>query len=119
MSQIPSFYLIRNVQKKELSDGGCSGGVYTAIWDWCEDELDMDVRSSAPQTEDALDCVLLDGALAAELLAELQQQNLPELATQIAPDWDLPADAVESGLKTLRSHLEQAEGGAALLYEMT
>ena len=39
MSQIPSFYLIRNVQKKELSDGGCSGGVYTAIWDWCEDEL--------------------------------------------------------------------------------
>ena len=82
MSQIPSFYLIRNVQKKELSDGGCSGGVYTAIWDWCEDELD-------------------------------------ELATQIAPDWGLPADAVESGLKTLRSHLEQAEGGAALLYEMT
>ena len=70
----------------------------------------MDVRSRAPQTEDALDCVLL---------AELQQQNLPELATQIAPDWDLPADAVESGLKTLRSHLEQAEGGAALLYEMT
>ena len=57
MSQIPSFYLIRNVQKKELSDGGCSGGVYTAIWDWCEDELDMDVRSRAPQTEDALDCV--------------------------------------------------------------
>ena len=40
MSQIPSFYLIRNVQKKELSDGGCSGGVYTAIWDWCEDELE-------------------------------------------------------------------------------
>ena len=79
----------------------------------------MDVRPRAPQTEDALDCVLLDGALAAELLAELQQQNLPELATQIAPDWDLPADAVESGLKTLRSHLEQAEGGAALLYEMT
>ena len=75
----------------------------------------MDVRSRAPQTEDALDCVLLDGVLA----AELQQQNLPELATQIAPDWDLPADAVESGLKTLRSHLEQAEGGAALLYEMT
>ncbi len=36
----------------------------------------MDVRSRAPQTEDALDCVLLDGALAAELLAELQQQNL-------------------------------------------
>ena len=39
MSQIASFYLIKNNQRKELSDGNCSGAVYMAIWDWCESEL--------------------------------------------------------------------------------
>ena len=52
MSQIASFYLIKNNQRQELSDGDCSGAVYMAIWDWCESELDLDVRFPAPQTED-------------------------------------------------------------------
>ena len=39
MSQIASFYLIKNNQRQELSDGDCSGAVYMAIWDWCESEL--------------------------------------------------------------------------------
>ena len=56
MSQIASFYLIKNNQRQELSDGDCSGAVYMAIWDWCESELDLDVRFPAPQTEDTLDC---------------------------------------------------------------
>ena len=56
MSQIASFYLLKNNQRKELSDGNCSGAVYMAIWDWCESELDLDVRFPAPQTEDTLDC---------------------------------------------------------------
>lgn len=47
MSQIASFYLIKNNQRKELSDGNCSGAVYMAIWDWCEYELDLDVRFPA------------------------------------------------------------------------
>ena len=34
MSQIASFYLIKNNQRQELSDGDCSGAVYMAIWDW-------------------------------------------------------------------------------------
>ena len=45
--------------------------------------------------------------------------SLPELAAEIAPDWDLPTEAVQSGLETLRSHLELVQGDAALLYEMT
>ena len=64
MSQIASFYLLKNNQRKELSDGNCSGAVYMAIWDWCESELDLDVRFPAPQTEDTLDCALLEGELA-------------------------------------------------------
>ena len=99
MSQIPSFYLIRNVQKKNCPMVAAPAGFTRPSG--------TGVRTN------------WNGCSFPELLAELQQQNLPELATQIAPDWDLPADAVESGLKTLRSHLEQAEGGAALLYEMT
>ena len=106
MSQIASFYLIKNNQRQELSDGDCSGAVYMAIWDWCESELDLDVRFPAPQTEDTLDCAL-------------REQDLPELAAEIAPDWDLPTEAVQSGLNTLRSHLELVQGDAALLYEMT
>ena len=97
MSQIASFYLIKNNQRQELSDGDCSGAVYMAIWDWCESELD----------------------LASQLLAALREQDLPELAAEIAPDWDLPTEAVQSGLETLRSHLELVQGDAALLYEMT
>ncbi|OLA07108.1 MAG: hypothetical protein BHV90_04065 [Clostridiales bacterium 42_27] len=108
MSQIAFFYLLKDGQRQELSGGDCSGAVYMAIWDWCESELDLDVRFPAPQTEDTLDCALL----------ALREQDLPKLAAEIAPDWDLPAEAVQSGLETLRSHLELVQGDAALLYEM-
>ena len=97
MSQIASFYLLKDGRRQELSNGDCSGAVYMAIWDWCESELDLDVRFPAPQTEDT---------------------DLPELAAEIAPDWDLPTEAVQSGLETLRSHLELVQSDAALLYEM-
>ena len=119
MSQIASFYLLKDGQRQELSSSDCSGAVYMAIWDWCEYELGLDVRFPAPQTEDTLDCVLLEGELASNVLAALREQDLPELATEIAPDWDLPTETVQSGLKTLRSHLELVQGDIALLYEMT
>ena len=48
MSQIASFYLLKDGQRQELSNGDCSGEVYMAIWDWCESELDLDVRFPAP-----------------------------------------------------------------------
>ena len=118
MSQIATFYLIKNNQRQELSGGDCSGAVYMAIWDWCESELDLDVRFPAPQTEDTQDCALLEGELAEELLAELKEHDLLELAAEITPDWGLPTEAVHSGLETLLSHLELTQGGGALLYEM-
>lgn len=119
MSQIASFYLINNNMWQELSDGDCSGDVYMAIWDYCESELDIDVRFPAPQTEETLDCALMEGKLASDLLEALQNQNLPKLAAEIAPDWNLPVEAVESGLETLCSHLELVQEDTALLYEMT
>ena len=119
MSQIASFYLLKDGQRQELSNGDCSGAVYMAIWDWCESELDLDVRFPAPQTEDTLDCALLERDLAYNMLAALREWALPELAAEIAPDWDLPTEAVQSGLETLRFHLELVQGDAALLYEMT
>lgn len=118
MSQIATFYLIKNNQRQELSGGDYSGAVYMAIWDWCEYELDLDVRFPAPQTEDTLDSALLEEELASKLLAALREQDLLELAAEIAPDWDLLAEAVQSGLETLRSHLELVRGDTALLYEM-
>lgn len=118
MSQIASFYLLKDGQRQELSGGDCSGAVYMAIWDWCESELDLDVRFPTPQTEETLDCALLEGELASNLLATLREQDLPELAAEIATDWDLPTEAVQGGMETLRSHLELVQGGAALLYEM-
>lgn len=119
MSQIASFYLLKDGRRQELSDGGRPGAVYMAIWDWCESELDLDVRFSAPQTEDTLDCALLERDLAYNMLAALREWDLPELDAEIAPDWDLPTEAVQSGLETLRFHLEMVQGDAALLYEMT
>ena len=119
MSQIATFYLLKDGRRRALSDGGCSGAVYLAIWDWCECELDLDVRFPAPQTEDTLDCALLEGELTSDLLAALESRDLPALAAEIAPDWDLPAGAVQGGLETLRSHLELVQGDAVLLYEMT
>ena len=119
MSQIASFYLLKDGQRQELSDGNCSGAVYMAIWEWCESELNLDVRFPAPQTEDTLDCALLEGELATNVLAALREQDLPELAVEIAPDWEQPNEAVQSGLETLRSHLELVQGDTVLLYEMT
>ena len=119
MAQIASFYLLKDGQRQKLSNGDCSGVVYMAIWDWGEGELDLDVRFPAPQTEDILDRALLEGELASKLLEALREQDLPELAAEIAPDWDLPTEAVQGGLETLRSHLELVRGDAALLYEMT
>ena len=119
MSQIAFFYLLKDSRRQELSNGGCSGAVYMAIWDWCESELDLDVRFPAPQTEDTLDCALLEGELASKLLAALREWDRPELAAELAPDWDLPTEVVQSGLETLRSHLELVQDDAALLYEMT
>ena len=120
MSQIASFYLIKNNQRKELSDGNCSGTVYMAIWDWCEYELDLDVRFPAPQTEDTLDCALLEGELASKLLAALREQGSSRSWQPRSPrSGPLPTEAVQSGLNTLRSHLELVQGDAALLYEMT
>ena len=52
MSQIASFYLLKDGRRQELSNGDCSSAVYMAIWDWCESELELDVRFPAPQTED-------------------------------------------------------------------
>ena len=119
MSQIASFYLLKDGQRQKLSNGDCSGVVYMAIWDWGEGELDLDVRFPAPQTEDTLDCTLLEGELASKLLAALREQDLLELAAEIAPGWDLPAKVVQSGLETLRSHLELVRGNTALLYELS
>ena len=96
MSQIASFYLIKNNQRQELSNGNCSGAVYMAIWDYCESELDIDVRFPAPQTEETLDCALMEGKLASDLLEALREQDLPELAAEIAPDWGLSTEAVQS-----------------------
>ena len=118
MSQIASFYLIKNNQRQELSNGNCSGAVYMAIWDYCESELDIDVRFPAPQTEETLDCALMEGNLASDLLEALREQDLPELAVEIAPDWDLTVEAVQIGLETLCSHLELVRDDTALLYEM-
>lgn len=119
MSQIASFYLIKDGQRQILSDGGCSGEVYMALWDWCEGELDIGGRFHVPQTENILDCVLVKEELASVLLTALQEQDLWELASEIAPDWNLPAEAVQSGLETLLSHLMLVQGNTALLYEMT
>lgn len=118
MSQIASFYLLKDGRRQELSNGDCSGAVYMAIWDWCESELDLDVRFPAPQTEDTLDCARLEGKLAEELLAALESRDFSALAAEIAPDWGLPTEAVHSGLETLLSHLELTQGGGTLLYEM-
>ncbi len=119
MSQIASFYLLKDSRWQELSDGDCSGEVYMAIWDWFESELELDVRFYAPQTEEVLDCVLLEGKLAGKLLTALEERNLLVLAAEIAADWDLLAETVQSGLETLRSYLDLVQDGTALLYEMT
>lgn len=118
MSQIASFYLFKDGQRQELSDGECSGEVYTAIWDYCEAELEVDGRFHAPQTEDVLDCVLLDEGMAAQLLEAFSKQDVPQLSVRLASDWDLPARAVQRGLETLLIHLEEVKGSALLLYEM-
>ncbi len=118
MSQIAVFYLIKTNLRQELSDGNCSGNVYMAIWDWCESELDIDIRRNASQFEETADCALIDEKMAGELLVALKEHNLLELAVEIASEWDIPDTAVERGIRTLLSHLKKVQHGTLLLYEM-
>ena len=52
MSQIASFYLLKDGQRQELSNGDCSGAVYMAIWDWCEtvSYTHLGVQGGDPET---------------------------------------------------------------------
>ena len=91
------------------------------LFDWMEYLIkdDMLFLQDYEEKLSHLEEELLEGKLASELLATLREQSLPELAAEIAADWDLPTEAVQSGLETLRSHLELVQSDAALLYEMT
>lgn len=42
MSQIASFYLLKDGQQQELPNGNCSGEVYMAIWDYCEGKFNIE-----------------------------------------------------------------------------
>ena len=53
-------------------------------------------RFPASQTEDTLDCALLEGEPASERPAAFQERDLPELAAEVAPDWGLSTEAVQS-----------------------
>lgn len=44
MSQIASFYLLKDGRRQELSNGDCSGAVYMAIWNWCRATLPCCMR---------------------------------------------------------------------------
>ncbi len=96
MSQIATFYLLKNNQRQELSDGDCSGAVYMAIWDWCECELDLDVRFPAPKTEDTLDCALLEGEQASNVRGRGTSRNWPLKLPQIGI---CPPRRCKAGLK--------------------
>ena len=53
-------------------------------------------RFPASQTEDTLDCALLEGEPASERPAAFHERDLPELAAEVAPDWGLSTEAVQS-----------------------
>ena len=119
MSKIASFYLVTDGQKKEISDGDCSGDGYMVIWDYCEGELDIDCRINAPISDETLDCVLIDSKMAVSILKCFQNVDIEEIAESIAEDWELTADIVKDGLTTLLTHLKSVKDGVQLLYEMT
>lgn len=118
MSYIGSFYLINGNRSAELPDGGCSGEVYTALWDYCEENFDIDCRMNAPQNDGIADCVLIDEKMAAELLEQFKNCSLNGMAAAIAQDWELPQAAAERCLTAFIDNLALVQDGAVLLYEM-
>ena len=86
MSQIASFYLLKDGQRQELSNGDCSGAVYMAIWDWCESELDLDVRFSCfPDGGTPWTALCWRESWRLMCWAALREQDLPELAAENCP----------------------------------
>ncbi len=100
MSQIASFYLLKDGRRQELSNGDCSGAVYMAIWDWCESELDLDVRF--PRSPDGGHPGLRSaggragGLMCWQLCGSRTSRNWP---LKLPQTWDLPTEAVQSGLE--------------------
>lgn len=119
MSYIASFYLINGSRTTRLPDGGCSGEIYTAVWDYCDENFDVDCRVNAPQNEEVLDCVLIDEKMAAELMEQFKNGSLSSIAASIAQEWDVPEEAAERGLASLVDNLALVQDGAVLLYEMS
>lgn len=120
MSQIAVFTLDDGQgHREELSDGGCSGALYTIIWETFE-EMGVDCRMQAALDCGALDCVQIDDALAAELLAILPKTEEEQAAwtAEIALEWDAPAEILAVGLETLTAHLRRVTKGCTLYYEL-
>lgn len=118
MSQIASFYLLKDGKKQELPNGDCSGAVYMAIWDYCEEELAIDGRFNAIKDDSVMDCLLFPKKLTDELLSGIGKRDLTELSYEIASSWDLPPEIVKMGLENLLANLKLVDDGEALLYEM-
>lgn len=120
MSQIAIFTLDDgHGHREELSDGGCSGALYTIIWETFE-EMGVDCRAQAALDCMALDCVRIDTALAAELLRLLPktEEERSAWAAQIALEWAMPVEILAVGLETLAAHLRQVTEGRMLYYEL-
>ncbi len=104
MSQIATFYLIKITSGRNWAATAPARSIWPsgtgvrANWIW------MSVFRS--QTEDTLDCALLAESWRLNCWQLSGSRSSLELAAEIAPDWDLPTEAVQSGLETLRSHLE-------------
>lgn len=121
MSQIAVFFL-RDAQggQEELTDGGCSGALYTVIWSYIEEELDTLCRTQPPENEEALDCVVVEETLARQLLEALPSTEaaLAELAAAVAADWALSADLTLLALQTLIEHLRRVRKDIVLYYAL-
>ena len=120
MSQIAIFTLEDSQgHREELTDGGCSGALYTIIWETFE-EMGVDCRMQAALDCTALDCVQIDAALAAELLRLLPKTAEERAAwtAQIALEWEMPAELLAAAVQALAAHLRQVSAERILNYEM-
>jgi len=105
----------------ELPDSGCSGEIYTAIFDYLEAEKEIDccdmgdfmeLQDSWMEIREPTDLRIFTYEKAREMLAALSDAD----PAYIAEDWEQDEEAVAGGLMALESCLQTLDAQHCLLY---
>lgn len=118
---------IDNDDDLDLTNGNCSGDVFSAIYDYLEVEHDLDFMENSEyldllefwqESTEPLDVMILGQDAAGDILAVIEDTDIEEdgFTEYMEADWEIDADLAMAGLKALRKNLQKVDAKHVLMY---